>query len=38
MRILAVVPAFSEEKCLANTISELKLVCSEVDYHVVNDG
>ena len=38
MRVLAVVPAFNEEECLANTIAELKATCPEVDYLVVNDG
>lgn len=38
MKVLAVVPAFNEEECLANTISELKATCPEVDYFVVNDG
>ena len=38
MRILAVVPAFNEEECLANTIAELKATCPEVDYVVINDG
>ena len=38
MRVLAVVPAFNEEECIANTISELKTTCPEVDYLVINDG
>lgn len=38
MRVLAIVPAFNEEECLANTIAELKGTCPEVDYLVVNDG
>ncbi len=38
MKVLAVVPAFNEEECLANTIAELQQVCPEVDYLVVNDG
>ena len=38
MKVLAVVPAFNEEECLANTISELKRTCPDVDYLVVNDG
>lgn len=38
MRILAVVPAFNEEECLADTVSELKSICPAVDYLVVNDG
>ncbi len=38
MRILAVVPAFNEEECLANTIAELCATCPDVDYVVINDG
>ena len=38
MRILAVVPAFNEEECLANTIAELSATCPDVDYVVINDG
>lgn len=38
MRILAVVPAFNEEACIAGTIADLAAVCPDVDYVVVNDG
>lgn len=38
MKVLAVVPAFNEEECLANTVAELKATCPDVDYLVVNDG
>lgn len=38
MRILAVVPAFNEEECLAHTIADLKAQCPDVDYLIVNDG
>ncbi|MGI6217148.1 MAG: glycosyltransferase family 2 protein [Coriobacteriales bacterium] len=38
MRVLAIVPAYNEEECLENTISELTSVCPEIDYLVVNDG
>lgn len=38
MRVLAVVPAFNEEECLASTIKTLRRACPEVDYLVVNDG
>lgn len=38
MKILAIIPAFNEEECLANTVSNLKATCPEVDYLVVNDG
>lgn len=38
MKILAVIPAFNEEECLANTVASLKAACPDVDYLVVNDG
>lgn len=38
MNILAVIPAFNEEECLTNTVSDLMATCPEVDYLIVNDG
>ena len=38
MKVLAVIPAFNEEDCLAGTVAELQRTCPEVDYLVVNDG
>ncbi|MCR5392694.1 MAG: glycosyltransferase family 2 protein [Olsenella sp.] len=38
MRVLAIVPAYNEEECLANTVRELTETCPDVDYLVVNDG
>lgn len=38
MKILAVIPAFNEEACLAQTVNNLKAACPEVDPFVVNDG
>lgn len=38
MRVLAVIPAFNEEECLANTVSSLVAACPDIDYLVVNDG
>lgn len=38
MKVLAIVPAFNEEACLADTIAHLTSTCPEVDYLVVNDG
>lgn len=38
MRVLAVVPAYNEEECLAATIDMLVSTCPAVDYVVVNDG
>ena len=38
VKILAIIPAYNEEECLADTVSELTSVCPVVDYLVVNDG
>ena len=38
MRILALVPAYNEEACIADTITELTRTCPSVDYVVINDG
>ena len=38
MRILAVVPAYNEEACIASTITELCQVAPQVDYIIINDG
>ena len=38
MRVLAVVPAYNEEECLADTVASLKITCPDVDCLVVNDG
>ena len=38
MRILAVIPAYNEEACIAETVRTLTSVCPEVDYVVINDG
>lgn len=38
MRVLAVIPAFNEEECLADTVGELTQTCPNIDYLVVNDG
>lgn len=38
MRVLAVIPAYNEQECLANTVRELEETCPQVDYLVVNDG
>lgn len=38
MRILAVIPAYNEEDCIADTVKHLVDVCPDVDYLVVNDG
>lgn len=38
MKILAVIPAYNEEECIEATVNELRTVCPDVDYLVVNDG
>ena len=38
MRVLAVIPAYNEEECLAETVRELTETCPQVDYLVINDG
>lgn len=38
MKVLAIIPAYNEEECLANTVAELTSVCPDIDYLVVNDG
>ncbi len=38
MRVLAVIPAFNEEDCLARTVEEFVAICPQFDYLVVNDG
>lgn len=38
MRVLAVIPAYNEEACLASTVEGLIATCPDVDYLVINDG
>jgi len=38
LKVLAIIPAYNEEECLGNTVSELTSVCPDVDYLVINDG
>lgn len=38
MRILAVIPAYNEEACLATTVAGLVATCPDIDYLVINDG
>ena len=38
MKILAVIPAFNEEDCIAETVAHLTATCPQIDYLVVNDG
>lgn len=38
VKISAIIPAYNEEECLTDTVSELTSVCPDLDYLVVNDG
>ena len=38
MRVLAVIPAFNEEDCIAETTAKLRATCPDVDYIIINDG
>ena len=38
MKVLAIIPAYNEEGCLANTVNEFAATCPDIDYLVVNDG
>lgn len=38
MRVLAVIPAYNEQDCIADTVRNLVSTCPEVDYLVINDG
>lgn len=38
MRILAIVPAYNEEACIASTITELCQEVPQIDYIIINDG
>ena len=38
MRLLVIIPAYNEEACILETVSNLRRVCPQYDYLVVNDG
>lgn len=38
MRLLVIIPAFNEEESILATVTNLKKVCPQYDYLVVNDG
>lgn len=38
MKLLVIIPAYNEEACILQTVAELRRVCPEYDYLVVNDG
>lgn len=37
MKILVIIPAYNEEKCIVETINNLKNTCNGVDYVIIND-
>jgi len=37
LKTLVIIPAFNEEENILNTVSELKEICPDIDYVVVND-
>lgn len=38
MKLLVIIPAYNEEESILNTVNELRRVCPQFDYLVVNDG
>lgn len=38
MKLLVIIPAYNEEESILNTVTELRRVCPQFDYLVVNDG
>ena len=38
MKVLAVIPAYNEEACLADTVTRLVRECPGADYVIINDG
>lgn len=38
MKVLAIIPAYNEEACLADTVAGFVRACPAIDYLVVNDG
>ena len=37
-KVLAIIPAYNEEACIADTVNELKDLAPDVDFIIVNDG
>lgn len=37
-KLLVIIPAYNEEKCIVQTVQHLKAVLPDVDYVVINDG
>ena len=38
MKVLAIIPAYNEEKSIVSTVEKYKKICPDYDYVVVNDG
>lgn len=38
MNLLVIIPAYNEEESILNTVAELRRICPEYDYLIVNDG
>lgn len=38
MRLLVIIPAYNEEASILQTVTELRTVCPQYDYLIVNDG
>ena len=38
MNLLVIIPAYNEEESILNTVTELRRICPEHDYLIVNDG
>ena len=38
MDLLVIIPAYNEEESILNTVTELRRICPEQDYLIVNDG
>lgn len=38
MNLLVIIPAYNEEESILNTVAELRRICPEQDYLIVNDG
>lgn len=38
MKLLVIIPAYNEQDCIVQTVTELQKTCPEYDYVVINDG
>ena len=37
MKALVIIPAYNEEGAIVNTVNNLKSICSDVDYIIIDD-